>query len=541
MSDARRRPPASAVPTRGAAAAGARRPPPPAAVRYNDWPAVALPDFGAFAPDKPVSVIVPTYQAPEALALTLAGLERQDWPRGLLDVVVVDDGSNPPVRPPPNSSLNLRVVRQPRRGFGLARARNTGARTAAHDILVFLDGDVIAEAELVRAHARWHHVIGDALTQGFCACVSVAGLRAETVRNHHGVLDTLFADRSFDAPWIERHMARTGDLTSRHTDLFRAVIGHNFAISRALFDEAGGFDESFDRYGGEDTEFGYRVQVKGGLLVPVREAFAWHQGRWRDERGAKHRAMRLQAEKLAHLIPEPGFRPASPPARYSVPRHVVTLGTGTEPIERLVQTADALLAGPNVNFALCIDTASEDVRIRLSSRYQDDPRVRVDSGISSIEIFPASPLHVLVPAGARIGSDALTRLEAALGDAVAARVTVESEGREITITRAWALHRARRAGGSAADYGDTRNLPDRVLRSARPVKASWGGDTAPKRGPHGTAFAMLARVRAEARHVRGFRSGWRFVRWLLVGARWWLRQGRGASPATGQQSARNGQ
>ena len=50
------------------------------------------------------------------------------------------------------------------------------------------------------------------------------------------------------------------------------MTGHNFAMARAFYDEVGGSDESFDRYGGEDTEFGYRVQTRGGLLVPVRDA-----------------------------------------------------------------------------------------------------------------------------------------------------------------------------------------------------------------------------------------------------------------------------
>ena len=56
----------------------------------------------------------------------------------------------------------FKAVRQERRGFGLARARNAGAQAAAHDILVFLDGDVIPEAGLVAAHARWHHAVSDA-------------------------------------------------------------------------------------------------------------------------------------------------------------------------------------------------------------------------------------------------------------------------------------------------------------------------------------------------------------------------------------------
>ena len=525
----RRTSPDPAAPAPGAAAQAPRpsRPPPPATVRYNDWPCVPLPDADAFSPVRPVSVVVPTYRAAGPLALTLAGLERQDYPRELLEVVVVDDGSDPPVQPPADTRLDLRVVRQPRRGFGLARARNTGARAASHDILVFLDGDVIAEAGLIRAHARWHHAVGDALTQGFCAFVSADGIRADAVRDRDAALRILFRGRPFDPPWIERHMARTGDLTSRHADLFRAVTGHNFAISRALFEEAGGFDGSFDRYGGEDTEFGYRVQAKGGLLVPVREAFAWHQGRWLDGRAAKRREMAIQAGRLADLIPDPGFRPAAPTVRYAVPRHAVALAAGRASLERIVQTADVLLDDPHADMALCIGAGREGDRIRLERRYGNDPRVRVGGRASSIDAFPASPLHVLVPAGAIVVPDALKRLETALGDAAAARVTLDRRGRTIAIARAWALHRARRAGGAATDYGDVRSLPPRALRLARPARPGVRSRTGPE--PHTRGATALARVRAEARHVRGARSAWRFVRWLLVGLSWRLRLVRGGA------------
>ena len=96
----------------------------------------------------------------------------------------------------------------------------------------------------------------------------------------------------------------------------------------------------------EDTEFAYRVQVRGGLLVPVRAAFGWHQGRWSEGREHKEREMRRQADKLADLIPERGFRASSPDSHFSVPRYVVTLVAGQEPIERIVQIAEALLTDP---------------------------------------------------------------------------------------------------------------------------------------------------------------------------------------------------
>ncbi len=75
--------------------------PKPASVRYNDWRQVDVPAPEAFTPTLPVSVIIPYYQTPaETLARTLAALEGQTYPRHLFDVVIVDDGSKPPLEPP---------------------------------------------------------------------------------------------------------------------------------------------------------------------------------------------------------------------------------------------------------------------------------------------------------------------------------------------------------------------------------------------------------------------------------------------------------
>ena len=451
----------------------ARPAPPPATVRHNDWRAVALPAAAAFVPALPVSVIVPCHQAPGALALTLAGLERQDWPAELLEVVVVDDGSEPPLELPA-AALDLRAVRQPRNGFGLARARNAGVRAAAHDILVFLDGDVIPEAGLIRAHARWHHAVGDALTAGFCSYVLAAGLDAAAVRGRRGALAALFAGRPFDPPWLERHMARTADLTSRHPDLFRAVTGHNFGISRALFEDIGGFDESFARYGGEDTELAYRAQVRGALLVPVREAFGWHQGRWSEGRDRKRRDMDRQAGKLADLIAEPGFRPGGAAGRRTVPQLAVALNAGQAPVERVVRATEALLADPDGDLGVCIvaPPGQDAARARLERRYRREPRLRVASGPALLDAFPASPIRIdLAPDAVLRWAPAtaarrVARLAAGLGDAAQA-VAILDNGARVCVARAWALNRARRAGGSAADCGETRCLSARSLRTGR--------------------------------------------------------------------------
>ena len=521
----------------------------PATVCYNQWPDVPLTGGSAFEPMHPVSVIVPSYQAPAALALTLAGLERQDWPRELMEVVVVDDGSNPPIEPPPSTRIKVRVVRQVRRGFGLARARNTGVRAAAHDILVFLDGDVIPEEGLIRAHAHWHHAVSDALTLGFCAYVSVDGLSADAVRNRRGSLEALFGSRPFDRPWLERHMARTADFTSRRCDLFRAVTGHNFGISRGLFEEAGAFDASFNRYGGEDTEFAYRVQVHGGLLVPVRPAFGWHQGRWSEGREGKERDMDRQADKLAGLIAEPGFRQKAPSHPYAVPRHVVTLDAGEERLWRVAEAARTLCSDPAGDLGVCIEAPAGQNRllIELKQRLKEFASVRVvgaaaTRGRAALDAFPASPIHIRAPIpvvlawGDVEAPQRVALLGSALGEAVHA--TAEFEDRmKVSVFRAWALHRARRAGGKPGDYGETRTLSARWMSrksQSAAVRSGRGRPLPTRRGFH----AVAARIRAEIDHVRGPRTAWRFVRWFAAAALWRLREGKAwlPTPAPGPSS-----
>ena len=507
--------------------------PRPAAVHDNDWRQVDLPDAGTFRPTLPISVIVPCYEAPEALALTLAGLEGQSYPRDLVEVVIVDDGSRTPLSPPASTPLDVKVVRQERRGFGLARARNTGAHVAAHDVLVFLDADVIAEAGLLAAHARWHHVVADALTLGFCAYVSVAGIDAEAIRHRPASLRDLFADRPFDPPWSERHMARTGDLTSKHDDLFRAVIGNNFGIGKAFYHEVGGCDESFTRYGGEDTEFGYRVRTRGGLLVPVREAFAWHQGRWAENREKKERDQDLQGAKLANLIANPGFRHVSPGRTFAVPRHVVTVEAGESPAGRVLEVVEALLADPAGDLVVRIEMPpgrDHDDLAWLEEHFRPDPRVRVAPERPALDEFPNSPLHVTVPAAAMLRHGLVHALCVALGDGVAATAALD-DGARVSIIRAWALHRARRTGRTPADFGDTRMIRatalepgltlGRVLRIGRRGMLPWK-----RRGMR----AAAARVWAEARHVRGLRTGWRFLTWLAGALRWQLRHARNSPP-----------
>ncbi len=138
----------------------------------------------------------------------------------------------------------------------------------------------------------------------------------------------LFTGRPVDPPWIESQMLRSNHLASKADDLFRAIIGGNFGIGTNFYWAVGGHDESFTRYGMEDTEFSYRAYTRGGLIVPAGDTFTWHQSRWNEDRDAKNMNLRMMRGKAAHLIAHPAFRGNSPGRIFMVPQYVVTLDSG---------------------------------------------------------------------------------------------------------------------------------------------------------------------------------------------------------------------
>jgi glycosyltransferase involved in cell wall biosynthesis len=107
-----------------------------------------------------VSIVIPTFNRGDKLAVTVQALLAND-PTGLdeIEIIVVDDGSRMPAekairlvcaKPP----FTLRTIRQA--NAGPASARNTGFRETKGEIVIFVDDDMIAPKDLIRAHVAAH-------------------------------------------------------------------------------------------------------------------------------------------------------------------------------------------------------------------------------------------------------------------------------------------------------------------------------------------------------------------------------------------------
>jgi GT2 family glycosyltransferase len=202
------------------------------------------------------SVLICTYNRRQSLLQTLDSLDRQSV-AGLFEIVVAVDGSTDgtiEALKARRSEVPLRWVWQA--NAGVAAARNAAARLSRHEVLIFLDDDQLADVDLVAAHQAAQERQPGALVQGVYPLASQA--------NPQG------ASLAYELTRVKGMAGSNGTGTPWH------LWGGNFSVNRATWEAVGKFDESFRIYGGEDQDFGLRVQALGVPVVVEPRALSHH-------------------------------------------------------------------------------------------------------------------------------------------------------------------------------------------------------------------------------------------------------------------------
>lgn len=292
--------------TRKAAAssASASRPPFGRSVPGNRWDLVDAREAAVAASARSVSVIVAHFEQQAELDRTLAALARQTHPAGLLEVIVVDDGS----REPPTVPSGVRLLVQEDLGFRAGASRNLGARGASGDVLCFLDADTSPEPEYVARMAALPSVLPEAVVAGHRKHADFAGVDAGAP------VEKLGPEHELPEPaWLLDAYSGSRNLLDADDRSYRFVIGAVFSCTRWFFAETGGFDEDFLGYGGEDWEWSHRAWLAGAVLAYESSAVAWHDGPDWAGRSAKDTNRQKQKNRetllLAQKIGVEGSRP----------------------------------------------------------------------------------------------------------------------------------------------------------------------------------------------------------------------------------------
>ena len=193
------------------------------------------------------SVIVPTRDRPEELERCIAAIEALDYPKELLEVVVVEDVE----------------------GRGPAAARNEGISRSSGELLAFTDDDCVPEPKWLELLAR---MVGD----------------RERLAGGHTVNAITSNPYVGGEPGDHRRGLRALQRRSGEGRLPRLQQPRRPARRlRAL----GGFDERFGLAAGEDRDLCSRWLEQGGELVYVPGAIVAHSheldlgGFWRQHYG----------------------------------------------------------------------------------------------------------------------------------------------------------------------------------------------------------------------------------------------------------------
>lgn len=274
-------------------------------IRHNDYSVLSVPKIGEWEPRLSVSVVIPAYGAQEKLDLTLAALAAQTYPSHLLEVVVVDDGSAPPLRLPEIVPEHVRLVRAAERKWGRAHACRTGSLAAAGDVIHWLDSDMVVFNEHVEAQLRWHHLAGYLVVLGYKRFVDFAAgeLTPQEVFDAvaNGSAEKLFdLARSQPHDWVEEVIEKTDGLRRHGSQSFRVHVGATASVRSALLRAAGGMDDSLIL--GEDIELGFRLAQQGAVFIPDAEAASWHLGPSTVMR-RREQVTRHNEPYLSHRIP----------------------------------------------------------------------------------------------------------------------------------------------------------------------------------------------------------------------------------------------
>jgi glycosyltransferase involved in cell wall biosynthesis len=201
------------------------------------------------------SIIIPTYNRPQALAACIEAIRQLDYPKDFFEVIIVDDGSPNPLKASDFKSddgIATSILRQNNRGP--ASARNLGASQAYGDILAFTDDDCTPASRWLSELAQaFHH-----------APTSLVGGRTINAldNNPYSTASQIIVDEAY------------AYFLSREDDL-RFFSSNNIALPAHLFLEIGGFNASLRT--SEDRDFCDRWIQEKHPLVYAPKALVYHR------------------------------------------------------------------------------------------------------------------------------------------------------------------------------------------------------------------------------------------------------------------------
>ena len=191
---------------------------------------------------------------------------------------------------------------------------------------------------------RWHHEIDHAVVLGHKTFVDDADLPGPDevwAASQREALEVLLAGRWQESHgWVERIWERSQDLRQAGFRAFHVHVGSTASVAASFYRESGGMDSELKL--GEDVELGYRLALRGGVLIGDREARSWHLGR-STLMQRERQVQRYNAPFIADRVPDFRRLRTKRGRTYRVPLVEVVLDARGRGYEEVRATVDAVL------------------------------------------------------------------------------------------------------------------------------------------------------------------------------------------------------
>ncbi len=209
-----------------------------------------------------ITVIIPTYNRCEILKLCLQKLCNQTLAKDKYEIIIVDDGSQDETKKVTEKALQTSGIKwkyffQENQGQGIAR--NLGIKKANGNVIAFIGDDIIVDKHFLEEHLRMHKKFDQ-------TNVGVLGF----IDWHPDLKITPFME------WLTNGSSIFGKFGG-HQFAFEKLQGKkwtdynffytsNISLKKELLQKHQ-FDTSFQNYGWEDIELGYRLTKEENLQL----------------------------------------------------------------------------------------------------------------------------------------------------------------------------------------------------------------------------------------------------------------------------------
>lgn len=230
------------------------------------------------------SLIITTYNRPVALELVLLSVEKQTiLPE---EVVIADDGSDYRTKViienfQSRNILNIKHSWQEDKGFRAAKSRNKAIAFSTKEYIVLIDGDMVLHNRFIEDHLK--HAKKGFFIQGKRSLLTKkrTGL---AIHNQETVFS--FLDRMVLNPKNSIHSNILSTLFSSKKTHLKGLKTCNMSFFRNDCISVNGFNEKFEGWGREDSEFIVRMINNGVLRKTLRfQAIQYHLYHEENSRG----------------------------------------------------------------------------------------------------------------------------------------------------------------------------------------------------------------------------------------------------------------